>query len=374
MNVLHIANGYTGSRLYNLLFTELSKYSISQTVFIPIRKRNQKGIFDTKIDSIQTIYSIVVSSFIYRLVFYFKIRKELNIITSYINLKDYQIIHAHTMFSDGAIAYHLNKKFKIPYIIAVRNTDVNIFLKYLIHLRSIGKEIIINSERIIFLSSSYKTKLLSYYKDISEIIENKSLVIPNGIDEYWYTNKPENKTINETINLIYAGEIRHNKNIHGIINAMTKLSINNKFTFTIIGEGLNDEKRYLHFLRKLIKNKPNIKLLKAIPKEELIQYYKNSSIFVMPSFKESFGLVYAEALSQNLPLIYTQNEGFDNWFAPGDVGYPVNPNSKDDIVEKILLILDNYKEIQRNIVSKGKCFSWNAIGYKYYTLYNNIII
>jgi glycosyltransferase involved in cell wall biosynthesis len=102
--------------------------------------------------------------------------------------------------------------------------------------------------------------------------------------------------------------------------------------------------------------------------------YKAASIFIMPSFKESFGLVYAEALSQNIPVIYSNKEGFDGWFDAGKIGYPVDPRSSLDIADKIMLILNNYHEIQTNIVSAGKCFSWNTICEKYYDLYNNIIL
>lgn len=40
----------------------------------------------------------------------------------------------------------------------------------------------------------------------------------------------------------------------------------------------------------------------------------------MPSHKETFGLVYAEAMSQGLPIIYTKNQGFDGQFPDGYVG------------------------------------------------------
>jgi L-malate glycosyltransferase len=374
MKILHIVNGYVGSKLYQHFFTQLSKYALSQSVFIPIRKKSQNGILKTDVISIETHYRIIVNSFIYRLFFHLKIRKELEALYSSINISEFQIIHAHTLFSDGAVAYALFRKYNIPYIIAVRNTDINVFLKYLFHLRSIGRKIILNSEKIIFLSNSYKTRLFNYYSDISDIIEAKSAVIPNGIDEFWYNNKPEIKIPKDKIQLIFAGEIRRNKNIHGAIKAIERLAPVLEIDFKIVGEGLNDERWYLIFLKLLILRKPDIKILKAVPKEELIQKYKEALIFIMPSFKESFGLVYAEALSQNIPVIYSYNEGFDGWFDAGKIGYPVNPYSHMDIADKILLILENYHKIQTNIVSSGKCFSWNTICEKYYDLYRNIIL
>jgi len=44
----------------------------------------------------------------------------------------------------------------------------------------------------------------------------------------------------------------------------------------------------------------------------------------MPSITETFGLVYAEALSQGLPVLYTRGQGFDRQFEEGEVGYAVD--------------------------------------------------
>jgi glycosyltransferase involved in cell wall biosynthesis len=373
MKILHIANGYIGSKLYKLFFTQLSKYSTFQSVFIPIRAQSQYGVFNSEVKGIKTYYCLVVNSFFYRLFFNLKIRKEIRLLNSLINVREQQIIHAHSLFSDGAVAYTLYKKFSTPYIVVVRNTDINIFLKYFVHLRLKGKEIVRNAEKIVFLSKWYKTKLLNYYKEISEIIEQKSVVIPNGIDEFWYSDKPKKKQLKETVNFLFVGEIRKNKNIHGILKTLNKLSNKIKFNFIIVGEGLNDERGYLVYLKTLIQKKTNIKILKALPKEELIELYKDATIFIMPSFTESFGLVYAEALSQYLPIIYTQKEGFDGWFNPGIVGYPVDPDSYEDIANKILLILENYDKIQQNIACLGRYFSWDCICEKYYNLYLDIL-
>ena len=47
---------------------------------------------------------------------------------------------------------------------------------------------------------------------------------------------------------------------------------------------------------------------------------KEHQIFAMPSFNETFGLVYIEALSQNLPILYTKSEGIYKYFEEGHFG------------------------------------------------------
>ena len=48
----------------------------------------------------------------------------------------------------------------------------------------------------------------------------------------------------------------------------------------------------------------------------------------MTSLGESFGLTYAEAMSQGVPVIYSKGQGFDGQFKEGVVGYHVDPLSE----------------------------------------------
>lgn len=84
----------------------------------------------------------------------------------------------------------------------------------------------------------------------------------------------------------------------------------------------------------------------------------------MPSVKESFGLVYAEALSQGLPIIYSSGEGFDGHFSNYDVGVSVDPYSVNEIVDAILYILANYQKMSDRALIYAKQFSWKIIAEK----------
>ena len=67
----------------------------------------------------------------------------------------------------------------------------------------------------------------------------------------------------------------------------------------------------------------------------MIPFYKSAHIFVMPSLTETFGIVFIEALSQGLPLIYTKGQGIDGYFPQGFVGYAYNPL---DVVNGLLKV------------------------------------
>ena len=374
MNILHIINGYVSSRLYRAFVLQLSKSVDNQNVFVPIRDNKQDGLNSIESPKIKFSYSLIVTSLIYRVLFFLKISKTVKSVQSQFNVSDSDIIHAHTLFSDGAVAYELNKLYGTPYIVTLRNTDLNEFFKYLFYLRPLGIKILMNAERIVFLSKAYQQRLLDNYihKNLHESLLSKSLIIPNGIDDFWINNVNDiNKQIGSTIKLLFTGEIRKNKNIIGVIEAVAKLEAYD-IEYLIVGEGLNDEESYLKLIKDTIKDFSKIKMLTAVPKEELLNYYRESDIFIMPSFTETFGLVYAEALSQGIPVIYTKGEGFDKVFEEGYIGHSVEATNIDDIARGITDVIANYSQLQKNCSSASKKFSWEAIAEVYLHNYSEL--
>lgn len=93
----------------------------------------------------------------------------------------------------------------------------------------------------------------------------------------------------------------------------------------------------------------------------MLKYLRGADIFCMPSHKESFGLAYAEALSQGLPVLYTKGQGFDNQFSDGTVGYAVNDRDHIDLADKIRMAIENYNSLSSNCIKACTKFDWNVI-------------
>jgi glycosyltransferase involved in cell wall biosynthesis len=91
---------------------------------------------------------------------------------------------------------------------------------------------------------------------------------------------------------------------------------------------------------------------------------------VLPSLLETFGLVYPEAMSQGLPVIYTRGQGFDGHYPDGHVGYAINPNDPRDIAEKIKVIFSDYLRFSTNAFNASLDFSWDKIVDKLLEVYS----
>ena len=105
----------------------------------------------------------------------------------------------------------------------------------------------------------------------------------------------------------------------------------------------------------------------------MIDAYRNADIFVMPSFRESFGLVYAEAMSQGLPVVYSEGQGFDGQFAEGVVGYHVNAHDPEELCENIIKILKRYNEFPKVCMEASKKFRWDKLSKEYIKIYEEIM-
>lgn len=306
-----------------------------------------------------------------RLAFDFKQEKIRKSLEANINVAGYDLIHAYTLFTDGNCARVLSKKYGLPYVVAVRNTDVNAFFRFMPHLRKRGVQIMAEAAAVFFLSDAYRKQVFENYipPEHREEIQRKTHIIPNGIDNFWFDHPPAaGKEIDkQAVKLIFAGRIDRNKNIPTTQKAMEILRKKGYETsLTVVGM-VQDEKE----LRVIMKDRFT-RYLPAMPKEDLIKVYRESDIFVMPSYTESFGLVYAEAMSQGLPVIYSKGQGFDHQFPEGLVGYHVSANSPKDVADGIMRVIDSFSEMQKNVVPSARAFNWTQIIESYDHVYKMV--
>lgn len=367
--VLQIANDYIGRKLYRLLFDALAEKAIKNVVFVPVKKKQR--VEEDIIVKPKAEKFIISPCFnqLERLLFFWKQRKIISEIKRTVNLKEISVVHAHTLFSSGYTAMKLKKEYGISYITAIRNTDVNIFFKRIWFLRKTGVNIMREASRIIFLSPAYRETVLNNYvpDEFRESIEKKCVVIPNGISAFFLENICEDKKYDkDQIRLIYAGEINRNKNLKETMEAAKQLEKDGyNVSFTVVGD--ITERGYSHILRN-----PIISHIPRCGHEKLIKEYRKADIFVMPSFTETFGLVYAEAMSQGLPVIYTRGQGFDGQFEEGYVGFSVDPRKPEELAEKIKQIVDNYETISKNCIQACTRYSWKKIAEEYKKIYKKI--
>jgi L-malate glycosyltransferase len=382
MNILQIANNFGMSPIYYELFSRFDKRGIIQTIYVPLnhfgKNRPSKITFKLFTDGSKIVFSPVlklIHIFLYNRKVHLLYRDLCGNVLS--STKPFDIVYASTWCLDGAIAYELYKTHGLPYVVCVRNTDINHYYKHFFYHRRYFKKILYNAQKVVFISKAYRDKTISLLQD-DGVIKSKSLVINNGISDLYLSNlNIKHREIHNPIKVVYVGSILKLKNILRSCKAILLLRDREKLdiTYTVIGKGYGGTNSlYCKKVVEFAKKNKWVSIQNSMKTPDLIHAIGNYDIFLMPSVVETFGLVYIEALSQGIPIIYSRGQGIDGTYPEGFVGFSVNSKSVSDIAMKIKKIITSYDLVSSNIchVEFGE-YQWDNVANRYLDVYESII-
>lgn len=368
MYILQLTNGYAGSKVHSELFKRLDKMGIRQTVFVPCKYKSWIGGNYIDLPLANIIYK-VFNNPLHRYVYPLKIYSLTRSVIKSTDIKKVDLIQAANLFSDGGVALKLYIKYKIPYIVAVRDTDIQ-YLTIAPFSSSICRNILLNAKKIVFVSKSLEERFKSHKKTQSFIsqVQNKFVFHYNGIDDFYLDNINHDRCINHKI--LFVGRFVEYKNLPRLFVAIDILKKSYPdIQLTIVGGGgaqndeilteINKRSNYINFVGKIS------------DKDSLVEIYRQHSIFAMPSIGETFGLVYVEALTQNLSVLYAKNSGIDGLFESNMVS-AVDPHDINSIVNGLKKMIDLSPTRDNSIIDFEE-FRWDNIVKKYMNLYREVL-
>jgi glycosyltransferase involved in cell wall biosynthesis len=256
----------------------------------------------------------------------------------------------------------------------VRNTDINFFMRLRPDLNSIARQVLTEAGRVIFLSPAYREALLARLDTpLRQDVQAKAAVIPNGLSALWLEDwtRPA-RGADTPLRLLHVGDLSANKNVAGILRAAALLHSRRPVQLTLVG---GSGARAAALRRELAASGHSFVnyLGKIDDGRALRDVYRTHDILVMPSFRETFGIVYIEALSQGLPVIHSKGQGIDGFFAPGTVSQAVDPNDIQDIAQAAEALIERHETSSPLCMAKAKEFSWELIARSYDELYRSIL-
>jgi len=367
--ILQIANDYSGSKVYKNLFLEFDKFGLEQVVYTAIRRND---LVDRNSVSFQSPFSRIlyrdILKWMDRWLYYSKINKIYIDVLRCVNVSSLSVIHAHTWFSDGGVAFLLHRKLKLPFHVTVRSTDLFVFFKFFPFLRGFAKRILLAADSVIFVSPALLLRFRSLVgENFYSKISNKINVLPNGVDDFWLNNKSVFKnSLSTPIRALYVGTFIKRKNVVSVIDAI-KLLREKGFLIELIlvGGGGAQHKGVM----KIIDDLHYVNYLGKIPDlTEMLRIYRYSDFFVMPSYGETFGLVYIEALLQGCPVIYLKDDAIDGLY-DFKIGSVAQNSSTNAVFNAINDLIVNYDLLEINQELIACEHNWNFIAKKFLKIY-----
>ncbi|MDT2827201.1 glycosyltransferase family 4 protein [Enterococcus viikkiensis] len=136
--------------------------------------------------------------------------------------------------------------------------------------------------------------------------------------------------------LISIGEINKNKNHKIVIDAIYELQ-NYDLEYWIVGEGVL--KSELEQLCEKYGLKEKVKFLGY--RSNIADILNAADIFLFPSKREGLGMAALEAMYMGLPVIGSNVHGIKDYLSDNTNGFLVNPEKKEDFVNRILSLMNN---------------------------------
>lgn len=277
----------------------------------------------------------------------------------------YDLIHVHGSAPDDYTGYLLSKKLKIPFMITVHGESVEDLARRGSRFKT-SKIAIEKAHAIIAVSS----KIVNRIEEVT-LRKRDIFLISNG---YVPSDIKVIKEAKGTFDILFAGTLTPRKGASYLIKAFAEL-VNDKERLHIVGEG-EEMNKLINLVNHLeINNK--VKFYGFLDHTKLMKKMSECDVFIMPSWKEAFGVVYIEAMSFKKPVIGTVGEGIEDVIKNGDNGLLVEPQNVKSIVEKIQLLRDD-EDLRNKIALRGyetsKNLTWENNAIKNIRIYKKLLV
>jgi phosphatidylinositol alpha-1,6-mannosyltransferase len=177
----------------------------------------------------------------------------------------------------------------------------------------------------------------------SVVIEpDRIRVLPNTVDGKFTPGPPPSHLIERhrlqgrrvllTVGRLSADE--RGKGHDKIISALPDLITDHPdLIYVVVGDG--DDRPRLEAVARQNAVNDHVLFAGAVAPEELADYYRLATVFVMPSVQEGFGIAFLEAAASGIMPIGGNGDGSVDALADGVIGMTVDPTSQTQLVAAI---------------------------------------
>lgn len=199
------------------------------------------------------------------------------------------------------------------------------------------------ADKILSVSNYTKTIVC---KNHPEIDAQKIRIFPNTIDPFFkLPNKFQKPTYllkrygftEQTKILLTVTRLANTEQFKGYDHTISVLpelqkQLADDVQYILGGKGQQEELARIEQHIQQTGTKQQVHLIGFIKDEELIDHYLLADVFVMPSKKEGFGIVFIEAMACGLKVIAGNKDGSVDALLNGELGTLINPDSEAELL------------------------------------------
>lgn len=212
-----------------------------------------------------------------------------------------------------------------------------------------------NADGVIAVSNSVKKSLVNKFR----VRPSKITVIYNGVPIEKFKVNNSKKIEKSEIELIYVGRLIKEKGVQNTLHALASISKNNRFHFTVVGDG-----SYRHELEMLAKNLGIDSQVSFIgTRSDVRELLSEANIFIhLPEWEEGFGIAVIEAMANGLVCICGNKGALPEIIENGVNGFLVDSDDWSKVAEMIEKIsigigTDEIDSLRNRAIERAEEFS-----------------
>ncbi|MBU1019234.1 MAG: glycosyltransferase family 4 protein [Patescibacteria group bacterium] len=183
--------------------------------------------------------------------------------------------------------------------------------------------------------------MAGYYHEFFKIPKKKLKVMHNWVDVSEFAGARDDKRI-----VLFVHWLSPRKGSQYLPEIIEKTLAKTDCEFWIVGDGPDFEEL------KSLEETGKVKMLGAVPNNEILSFYKKASVFIMPSREEEFGRVLIEAMAAGVPIVTMETLGAKAVLNNSQKDFMVKQGDLDAFSDKIALLLDD-NELQKKMREVG---------------------
>ena len=285
--------------------------------------------------------------------------------------KRIQLIHVHTETVGYAMA-PIAKELGIPIVITIHGINTEPRLLDTEWKRTRLREALRGAERVILVGES----LGIYFTPLAGGDANFR-VVHNGFRLPAPQADAARGVWGEVVRLISVSNLHEGKGIDLNIDALARLRAAGfeDWTYSIVGDGA--ERSRLDRMTDQLGLCDKVSFHGAVSHDRALALLAAADVFVLPSYREAFGIAYLEAMGSGLLAIGVSGQGPSAFIRHGETGLLVEPNDVESLYLAIKSVFEQRPGMQR-IAAAGRRlakseFTWAHHAKKLAKVYSEVL-
>jgi glycosyltransferase involved in cell wall biosynthesis len=247
-----------------------------------------------------------------------------------------------------------------------------------LYRRWLVPKIVPRCAQIITVSNFEKSQILAYF----QLSPSSVKVVSNAFSRQYYEDLPDDKILfyKKKYHLpgryiLFLGNTDPKKNTENVLKAFAIYCKNNKGPVSLVMPDVS-----AFFLRNLLHKirergiRKFIHLTGYVSNDELPYLYKKSSLFLYPSYYESFGIPLLEAMASGIPVISSLGGAIPEITA--GAAFLVNPDNPDEIASAMREVLSDVQKrdtLKKRGLIRAAEFNWQDTAIRTLEIYKETI-